>query len=374
MADEPERGTFRIGGIPIVLPWSSLVGVGLLTWLFAPGFADSTATGAGGYALAAVFALLVYVSILVHELAHAGAARAFGFPVLQIRLYALGGYTAYERTVHTPGRELAISLAGPGATLALAAACWGAGRVTEGMLPAGSLIVELLLRLGYVGLALGIYNLLPGLPLDGGAVVKSAVWKATGSEPTGTRIAAIAGLAVAVSVFCAPFYFAWRMGDEAPDFTTVVAVALFSGWLGMGALDALRRSKVQARLPGLAAASLARRAVTVPRDLPLAEALRRLTESAAGGIVVVDPDGRPTGIAHEPAITAVPDERRPWVSVASVSRSVDLASALSLGLTGEALLDAMSKDPAPEYLVLADDGSIYGVLSTADVQSALVGP
>ena len=243
------HGTFRIAGIPIVLPWSSLIGVALLTWLFAPGFSTAADPGARGYALAGVFAVLVYASILVHELAHAGAARAFRYPVYEIRLYALGGYTSYERRVGLPGSELMIALAGPASTLVLAAACWGAGTSLSGMLPTGSIVTEMLLQLGFVGLALGVYNLLPGLPLDGGSLVKCAVWKATGSEPLGMRVAAYTGFMVAAAVFAVPFYLSFRAGREAPDLTSVVAIALFSSWLGMGALEALRREAHPRRGP-----------------------------------------------------------------------------------------------------------------------------
>jgi len=368
------HGTFRIAGIPIVLPWSSLIGVALLTWLFAPGFSTAADPGERGYALAGVFAVLVYASILVHELAHAGAARAFRYPVYEIRLYALGGYTSYERRVGLPGSELLIALAGPASTLVLAAACWGAGTSMSGVLPTGSIVTEMLLQLGFVGLALGVYNLLPGLPLDGGSLVKCAVWKATGSEPLGMRVAAYTGFMVAAAVFAVPFYLSFRAGREAPDLTSVVAIALFSSWLGMGALDALRRSKVQQRLPTISARLLARRTLGVARDLPLAEALRRLAESGAGAMVVLDPAGRPMAIANEASISAVPETRRPWVTVASVSRSVEGHQSVPADLGGEDLLDFLREHPAAEHLVVDDDGGLVGVLTTGDVQAALSAP
>ena len=364
----------RIAGIPVQMPWSSLVGVGLLAWIFAPGFSDSNQPGLRGYAAAAVFAVLVYACILVHELAHAGTALGFGFPVHEIQLNVLGGYTTYERKVHTPGRELAIALAGPGATLLLAAAFWGSAHVAESVLPAGSLITEMLIQLARVGVLLGIYNLLPGIPLDGGALVKCPVWKVSGSEAIGTRIAAMSGLVIAAIVFALPFVFAYRLNQAAPDLTDIIVSAMIAGWLAMGAFDALRRSTVEARLPSLGAGTLARRAIGVDRDLPLSEALRRLAESSAGGLVVVDAQGTPVAIAHEAAIAAVPEVRRPWVSVASVSRTLDAGSVLPSALGGQDLLEAISGHPAPEYLVVDDAGMIYGVLTMTDLQAALTGP
>ncbi|MEI6372398.1 MAG: site-2 protease family protein [Actinomycetes bacterium] len=372
MSDSDERGTLRIAGIPIVLPWSSLIGVGVLTWIFAPGFTDGS--GKGGYVLAAIFAVLVYGTILLHELAHAGAARSFGFPVHQIRLYALGGYTAYERKVHTPGREFVIAVAGPAATLAIAAICWYGGRAFGAILEPGSIVTDMLLQLGWVGLVLGIYNLLPGIPLDGGALVKCPVWKISGSEALGTRVGAWSGIVVAIAVFLSPFAIARRLGQDSPDTVSVITVAIFAAWLGMGAYDALRRSKMQERLPGLDAGALARQAISVYRDLPLSEGLSRQVAAGASALIVVDSNGYPTAIANDDAVTAVPEERRPWVSVGSVSRSISPASTLLSSLTGEDLIDAMSDNPAPEYLVLDAVGAVVGVLTTGDVQAALTSP
>jgi len=364
----------RIAGIPVDLPWSSAVGVLLLTWLFAPGFSDAPGAGPREYAIAAVFAVLVYLSILVHELAHAAAARGFGYQVHQIRLYALGGYTAYERGTPTPGREVSIALAGPAATLVVAVVCWAAGALAGAVVGPGSLVVELLMRLAWVSVLLAVYNLLPGLPLDGGSVVKCAVWRATGSEPAGTRVAAYAGFVVAAAVFVAPFALAWRLGLEAPDMVTVVAIAIFAAWLAMGALDALRRSAVQQRLPHLVARRLARTAIGVPRDLPLSEALRQMAGQGAGALVVIDPNGWPVAIAHDAAVGAVPAERRPWVSVGSVSRSLDRGDAVPADLGGEDLLHLLAGSPAPAYLVVEADGRLCGVLTMDDVHAALGSP
>ena len=374
MAPSGGGTSLRIAGIPVQMPWSSLIGVGLLAWLFAPGFSDSDQPGLRGYGAAAVFAVLVYASILVHELAHAAAARAFGFPVHEIQLNVLGGYTTYERKVHTPGRELAIALAGPGATLALAAAFWACAHGAATALPAGSIVTDMLVQLARVGLLLGIYNLLPGIPLDGGSLVKCPVWKVSGSEAVGTRVAAISGLIIAVVVFALPFIFAYRLDQQAPALTDIVVSAMIAGWLAMGAFDALRRSTVEARLPSLGAATLARRAIGVDRDMPLSEALRRLGHGEAGGLVVLDSTGTPIAIAHEAAIAAVPEVRRPWVTIASVSRTLDAGSVLSVDLAGQDLLEAVSGHPAPEYLVVDDTGMIYGVLTMTDLQAALTGP
>jgi CBS domain-containing protein len=109
----------------------------------------------------------------------------------------------------------------------------------------------------------------------------------------------------------------------------------------------------------------------VTADLPLAEALRRARDAGARGLVIVDSDGKPTGVVNEAAIVATPEERRPWISVGTVSRRLQPEHVISADLTGEALLVALQEAPAPEYLVLLPGGEVYGVLSTADVEAAV---
>ena len=371
--DGGRRGAFRVGGVPVVLPWSSVLGVLLITWLFAPGFADPSIGEAATYLVAAVFALLVYASILLHELAHAWAARSFGYPVRRIELYALGGYTWYERKDPRPGRELVIALAGPAATFAVAAVCFGCWRVLVGVAPDATVVADVLRQLTWISLLVGVYNLLPGLPLDGGALVRSAVWKLTGSEAKGTVVGAYAGFAVAGVIFLLPFGLAALAGPPvtAPDTVAVVVASVFAAWLAVGANGALRRARLESRLPGITAGGLARRAVAVDRDTPLSEALRRAAAAGAGGLVVVDHDGRPAGLTHEAAVSAVPEQRRPWVPVSSVSRSLDPKAVVARSLAGEELLQALQDHPAPEYLVVDDSGRVYGVLALVDVEKAL---
>ena len=93
--------------------------------------------------------------------------------------------------------------------------------------------------------------------------------------------------------------------------------------------------------------------------------------AGAGAMVVTDREGRPIAVAREVAVSAVPLERRPWVPVSSVSADLDPQATLSADLAGESLLDAMTAHPATDYLVVEPDGSLVGVLMTADVESAL---
>jgi hypothetical protein len=104
-----------------------------------------------------------------------------------------------------------------------------------------------------------------------------------------------------------------------------------------------------------------------------AEAVRRAQEAQAGGIVTVDEGGVPLGLVDETAVIATPADRRPWVPVSAVARSLAAGLQLPVGISGGELLDAIRATPANEYLLIEPDGQVYGVLATADVERAVTG-
>ena len=147
------------------------------------------------------------------------------------------------------------------------------------------------------------------------------------------------------------------------------------GWfLWASSSAAIASGRIRARLPALRARALARRTLSVPADLPLAEAVRRAQEHQAGSLVTVDAEGRPVGLVNEAAVAATPPERRPWVPTSAVARTLGAGPTARLvlpaDLEGEALLRTMQATPSSEYLLVEPDGSVYGVLVTADVDAA----
>jgi CBS domain-containing protein len=120
----------------------------------------------------------------------------------------------------------------------------------------------------------------------------------------------------------------------------------------------------------LRARALARRTLAVAGDLPLAEAVRLAQEEQAGSIVVLDTSGMPHGIVNEAAVLATPADRRPWMPVSAVARTLEPGLSLPADIAGEPMILAMQRRPASEYLLLDPDGSIFGVLVTEDVDKA----
>ena len=353
----------KIAGIPVYVSPTWFLVAGVLTIGFAP-IVERQLPDAGParYAIALTFALLLYASVLFHEISHALTARTLGLPVRGITLHFLGGYTEIERDSPTPGRDMIVAAAGPLVSLAAAGLAYVASQ------PVDQPIAEfLLLELAAANLLVGIFNLLPALPLDGGHLLRAAVWQVTGKEHTGTVVAARAGQILAGLVLILPFVLA----GGRPSIIGVVWSALVAVLLWSGATQALAVGRTRSRLPRLDLEHMTRRAAPIAPDVPLAEALRQAQGRGVRALVIVDSSGRPTGLVSEASVSAIPAGRRPWIPVGQVARSLQAGMVLSVETGGEELLRRMSETPASEYLVLDHDGGIYGVLAAADVDAAL---
>jgi Zn-dependent protease len=319
------------------------------------------------YLVAVAFVVLLYLSVLIHELSHCVVARAFRLPVRRILLYPLGGFSEIEQEPPTPGQEFLVSAAGPAMSLFLAALGFGVHELFNPPGITGVLVDRLVLANAVVG----AFNLLPGLPLDGGRVLRAGLWKITGKSGDSTALAAWAGRVIAVvlalAVLVRPDS---QIGLVNGYGIWLIAVAAFM-WMSAG--QALRSARVRERLPGLQARALARRAIPIPSSLPLAEAIRRADLAQARALVVVDHEAKPIAIVNEGAVIATPQQRRPWIDAGSLARTLDPDMILSADLSGMDLIEAVRRAPASEYLLVEPSGQVYGVLSTADLDHAFAG-
>ncbi|MEW9551636.1 site-2 protease family protein [Nonomuraea sp. NPDC050783] len=358
-------------GIPVYVSWTWFLVAGFITVMFGPYFGRQLPHlgGPAAYGVAFVFAVLLYLSVLLHELAHSVLAKSYGLPVRRITLYLLGGVSEIEKEPPTPGKEFLVAAAGPALSLGVAAV---GGLLDLFVVNGGGILEVLVLQLWWANLIVGVFNLLPGLPLDGGRMLRAGVWKLAGDPARGTVVAAWGGRVLAVLVAAVPVAMVLRGSGDA-ELTDVVWPLVLASFIWMGASQSLRVARIRARIPQVNARALARRAVPVAGETPLSEALRQAGERRAGAIVVVDHDGRPVAIVSEAAVQATPEHRRPWVSAASLAKSLDPAMVLAADLAGEPLIDAMRQAPGSEYLLVEPGGEVYGVLSTADVNRVFTG-
>ncbi|MGH3446108.1 MAG: M50 family metallopeptidase [Nocardioidaceae bacterium] len=372
--DEPSKrpqaqpGTIRLGtiaGIDVRVAHSWFLIVALLAILMAPALQSrQPSLGALAYLAGVAFAVLLYASVLLHEISHALAARGFGMHVSSINLHFLGGATEIEGEASTPWREFVIAVVGPLTSLAVGALGWW----LQGWFENG-LLWFVIAALALANLVVGALNLVPGLPLDGGRVLQAAVWAVSSRRSLGVIVAAWGGRIAAVAAVLTPVLLLPAL-DRQPDIFDYLFGFMIAAFLWSGATQSLAMTKFRDKLPLLQGRRLARAAIGVPADLPLAEAIRRAQEANAGSLVVVTSDGRPSGIVNEEAVRSTPTERQPWLPCGDLARRLEDGLMLSADLTGEHLLRAMQHTPATEYVLLEPNGSIFGVLVAKDVDAA----
>lgn len=293
----------RIAGTDIEARPSLLIAAAVLVLLIAPRYAP---TDAPAYAIAAVLVGALYLSILLHELAHLAAAKAYRMPVRAVTLHLMGGETAIEGGSRRPGQEIVTAAVGPLVSAVLALLAVSASRVV------GSIPGDVLWLLGWLNLLLALFNLVPALPLDGGRVLRGAVWALTGSQSRGLVVTAWSGRGCAVLLIGGVVALNGG-GDGSRLVLDVLIAGVLAVFLWLGAESALRQARWQRRVGELSARALAR---------PL-------------------PEG------------AVPD----WPG-------------LDVDARGETLVRALAQDPAERYLLLAPDGTPVGVLERSDVDEA----
>jgi Zn-dependent protease len=371
--EQPKQRGSRQGGFVVAKPFGIPVYVSPYWFIIAGVFIVIYANELSGrlqgtttrYLVAAAFVVLLYVSVLVHELSHSLVARGYGLPVRRIVLWPLGGVSEIDREAPTPGREFAIAAAGPALSLVLGGIGWGLYQVSHTGI-AGALIWMLV----FANLIVGLFNLLPGLPLDGGRMLRAVIWLITKKPNSATIAAAWTGRVLALGLLAVPFYTGGLAGG---DMVSTLWVIVIAGFMWTGATQSIKATRFRERLPALQARRLARKAISVPASTPLAEAVRRADEAGARAIVVVDHENTPIAIVNESAVTATPPERRPWIDVGTLARTIDPGLVLNADIGGMALLDALRRAPATEYLLTEQSGEVYGVLAARDLDQVFAG-
>ncbi|HEY1704349.1 MAG TPA: site-2 protease family protein [Trebonia sp.] len=356
----------RIFGIPIHVSPYSLILIIVYVILYGNDFQGFLSSRTEEYLLALVAAVLLGVSVLIHELSHTMVALAYKLPVRRIQLHALGGVSEIEKEPETPLREFCVSGAGPLMSLVLAAIGWGLTQVFDSG-AAGLLAWAFMV----MNLVVGVFNLVPGLPLDGGRMLRAVLWKITGKPSTATIGAAWTGRVLAVVVFGFALYSGNFLSGGMP--ISAIWGAVIGVFMWTGATQSIRATKFRERIPALQARRLARKAISVDAATPVSEAIRRADEARARAVVVVDHESKPIAILNESAVMATPAQRRPWIDAGSLARSIQPELVLPADISGMALLDAIKKAPASEYLLVEPTGQVYGVLAASDLEHVFAG-
>ena len=366
----------RIGsvlGVPIFLTPSWLLVAGFITISYA-GFLREQIPGAShaaSYALSLVFATALAGSVLLHEVGHTVVSKVVGLPVRRIVVFLLGGVSEIEGEASRPRDEFAIAAAGPLVSLGLAGGCWAMSLLPAAESAAGVLLV----LLAWSNLVIAVFNVLPGLPLDGGRLMQALIWMMGSSRLTAIRIAAWSGRGVAALLGLAVLFSNAVIGGSSPaDLLSIGSTAMgfaVAAFLWIGATQTLRMAELNSRAASVRLGELLRPSLYLPAHTPVSEAVRQAAQTGAGGIVVIDGQGRSRALVDESQIAQIPADQRPWTSLSQVARELQPGLILAEDLAGEQLIDTLRAHPASEYLVVGRDGVARGVVAAVDLARAL---
>ncbi|GIG37518.1 peptidase M50 [Cellulomonas pakistanensis] len=357
-----------MAGTPVVLSPSSLLVVAVIALVFAPSVryrAPGLGTGST-YVVALVVGLLLLLSVLVHELAHGLTARARGLQVREYALTLVGGHTAFHGRI-TPLTEGVVAVVGPVANLALAGVFWV---VAQGVDPFG-LPALVLFAAAYSNAFVGLFNLVPGLPLDGGMVLESIVWGATGDRRRGSLVAGWVGRVFAVG-FAAWVILLPMLRGGRPDLWAVAWAAIVGAFLWSGASEAIKGARAGRAVDALHVGAVGTRAVGVPATAVLAEADAARGRAGADAVVLLAPDGRPAAYVDPQAANAVAAADRARVPLTAVAVTLPAGAVVDADLRGPELVRAVAATAQFSPVVAAvRDGQVVALVRSADVAAAL---
>jgi Zn-dependent protease/predicted transcriptional regulator len=317
-------------------------------------------SGGGAVALAIVSAVLFFGSVLVHELAHALVAQARGIRVLDITLFLFGGATRARVESRGPGDEFLIALVGP-LTSGLLAGLFG---IVAGL---GSDLLSRPLAgtfgyLAWTNLLLAAFNLVPGFPLDGGRLLRAAIWKTTGSLGRATQIASMAGQAVGWLLVAAGVA-SLLAGDLAGGIWFA-----FIGWfLVQAARSSYQELQLQQLLRGVEAEDvMAADLVRIPPELSLQEAVDDYFMRYDHGAFPVEEQGRTIGLLTLRGIRRVPREQ--WPTHRVRDHMVPLSD--QVVVAPDARMDGVLgklQDSQANRVLVAQDGEVVGIITPTDL-------
>lgn len=355
----------RFFGVPLYFAPSWLVISALLTISYGPYIEQSVSgiSASTAYLLAFGYTVLFALCVLAHELGHTAVSLLLRRRVNRVVIFLLGGVSEIDSEPDRPRDEFLIAAAGPLVSAVLAALMWAGST----LVPDDTMLGVLLILLTWANGVVVVFNLLPGLPLDGGRLLRAGIWAASKSRLTGTKIGAWAGRVVAIAVF--GLAVVGNAGKFDVAFGFVAAFLALYLWVAAG--QSLKHAHLLARVPSVELDALLRPGLLVPPDLSIDAALRRMWEGHARGLVLVDAYDRPAAIVDEARVNSVPVDRRPWVLLRDVARPLEPGLILPRGLSGAKLLEAVNRTPASEYLVVDANGAPAGILATADLAAAL---
>ncbi|MCY0950684.1 site-2 protease family protein [Streptomyces sp. H27-S2] len=360
------NGSVRVGrvvGVPLRMHWSVPLLVVLLAYglgrqtlpALAPGRSDAV------YAVASVVgAVLLMGSLLLHETAHAATARRRKISVQDVTLWALGGMTRMGRP-QTAAAVFAVAVSGPLASLAIGGVALGAGIGLDALL-GWAVPAAVLVWLGWANLFLGVFNLLPAAPLDGGRVLQALLWWRTGDRQRADRAASRSGQVMGVLLAAVGWILFLR---GAPDGLWLILVGFF---ITVVAGAERQRAVLDTAVQGVGVADAMSNPVATGPDWLT---VRRFIDDVAvksrhSALPLLDFEGRPSGIVHMRRLASIPGANREALRVREVATALaQCATAAPNELLSE-VLDRLGPGTGMPILVV-DSGHLVGIVTAKDI-------
>ncbi|WP_026530685.1 site-2 protease family protein [Haematomicrobium sanguinis] len=359
----------KIAGTPIVLAYSWFIIAAFIVITWGPTLMDAFPDlGAAAFALAFAYALLLLFSVLVHELAHALVARAFKWPSTKIVLNLWGGHTQFDNFTVSAGRSLVVALSGPLANFILA----GIGYLLQPLTQPGTPGSALMYIFTLTNFLVAVFNVLPGLPLDGGRIVETIVWKATGNQDKGTIAAGWTGRIIAVGIAIVAVGLPW-LRQERPQVSYILITLLICGFLWMGASSAIKSATIRSRLPGISAGKLMRPAIPMLDTATVATIEQGVPQPGQQEVILQNASGTPIAIVDWQAATSVPANQRASTPATSVSRAIDPEAIVPEWAQGNELVTYMNTRGGTQFVVVNTQGNIVGLLDQQALIRAVTG-
>jgi len=356
----------RIAGIHVGLNWSLLVVAALIAWSIATGILPAAAPGqtSAAYWTAGVVSAFVYLaSLLAHELAHSIVATRRGVKVEGITLWLFGGVSRFSSESSSPGAQAWITFVGPLTSLLLGVVFLIAGAVVGGGANS-ALLSASLAWLGYINILLGVFNLLPAFPLDGGRILQSLIWRGTGDRLRATRIAARIGMAFAFLFIAYGLITFFAAGSPIGG-----VWAVFLGWFLLSAARAEEAGGLirQALSRVSVADVMTPNPVQAPDDISVEEALHGyVLTSRHSTFPTHDASGQLSGLLTMAALKNVAPDARPTTRIREIICPLDKVSTATPADPATNLLNTSDGCSEGRTLVV-DNGRLVGIISPSDI-------
>jgi Zn-dependent protease len=355
---------FKIRGIEVGVHYSWLLIFGLFTWLLATqAFPDVLGRHetVESWLLAALTVVLMFVCVLIHELAHSFVALARGMKANSITLFAFGGVSSLSGDAKEASTEFLVAIVGPLTSFALGAISYAVATYVDE--PRVDVVFS---YLAYINFALGVFNLVPGFPLDGGRVLRSVLWGITNNVRKATEWAGNVGKLVAWGMFAAGLVFIYY-----GDFYNGIWLAAIAWFLHNAASNSVQQVVLETRLRRVRVSDIVTAdEVTAAPGLSVADLIDKYLLPSNRQAFAVTDNGRLVGIVGIRDILAVPHDERSRVTVASVMKATDGSPTVTADSRVQDAVELMAERNIEQLPVM--DGTRYlGMLTHADVMRQL---